>query len=100
MGAVGARVRADFRRRWLAWVGLALAVGLAGAVGLTAAAGARGTATAFDRFREQAHAEDLYFSVGRLDEPGFREGLADLERLPQVERVGTIAAVNVFGREY
>ena len=69
MRAVGARLRADLRTRWVSWLAVALAIGLAGAVVLTAAAGARRTGTAFDRFREASHADDLYISAGSPRDP-------------------------------
>src|SRR5215207_1662266 len=53
MPAVWVRFRAEFRRRWRAWVGLglvfAIAVGLVAAV----AAGARRTDSAADRFHDK-----------------------------------------------
>jgi ABC-type lipoprotein release transport system permease subunit len=74
-------------------VGLTLAIGLAGAMVLTAAAGARRTATAFDRFLAQGHAEDLYFSIGRPTHPVMREVSKEIEALPQVKRGTSVAAV-------
>jgi ABC-type lipoprotein release transport system permease subunit len=98
VGAVRARVGADFRRRWLAWVALTLAIGLAGAVVLTAAAGARRTATAFDRFLAQGHAEDLYFSIGRPTDPEMMQAAHEIEALPQVEAASSVAAMVVYER--
>jgi ABC-type lipoprotein release transport system permease subunit len=99
MGAVWARVRSDLRRRWLAWLALALTIGFAGAVVLTAAAGARRTDTAFDRFREQGRAQDLYFSAGPPSDPEVRRMLDEIEQLPQVEAAGRVAPMNVYGLE-
>jgi hypothetical protein len=99
MGAVWARVRADVRRRWPAWIALALTIGLAGAVVLTAAAGARRTDTAYGRFLAQGNAEDVYFSIGPPSDPAVRRMLAEIERLPEVEVVGHVAAANVYGLE-
>jgi ABC-type lipoprotein release transport system permease subunit len=91
-------VGADFRRRWVAWLGLALAIGLAGAVVLTAAAGARRTATAFDRFLDQGNAEDLSFSIGRPTDPEMQQAIKEIEALPQVEAASSVAALVVYDR--
>jgi putative ABC transport system permease protein len=89
---VWARVRADFRNRWLAWLALALAIGLGGAVVLTAAAGARRTATAYPRFLAQAHAEDLYISTGPPYDPEQVQFSREVAQLPQVEVAAPVAA--------
>ena len=73
MRAVGARLRADLRTRWVSWLAVALAIGLAGAIVLTAAAGARRTGTAFERFRAESHADDLYISAGGPSDPDVAE---------------------------
>jgi ABC-type lipoprotein release transport system permease subunit len=78
---------------------VALAIGLAGAVVLTAAAGARRTATAFDRFVEQGHAEDLYFSIGRPTDPEMQRVAKEIEALPQVEAASSVAAMTVYDRD-
>lgn len=86
-------MRADLRTRWVSWLAVALAIGLAGAVVLTAAAGARRTGTAFERFRAESHSEDLYISAGGPNDPGAARFDTELERLPQVERAGRVAAM-------
>lgn len=96
MGAVAARVRADLRARWVAWLALALAIGIAGTVALTAAAGARRTGTAYDRFLAQGHAEDLYFSIGRPTEAEVRPLTRAVARLPRVEVATPVAAVTAY----
>ncbi len=50
MNAVWVRLRVDARRRWRAWLGVALLVGLFGGIVTTTAAGARRTDTAYSRF--------------------------------------------------
>ncbi len=92
MAAVWARVRADFRNRWLAWLALALAIGLGGAVVLTAVAGARRTATAYPRFLDEARAEDLYISTGPPDDPEQCSSVAEVAQLPQVAVAAPVAA--------
>jgi ABC-type lipoprotein release transport system permease subunit len=96
MRAVRARLRADLRNRWVAWLAVALAIGLAGAVVITAAAGARRTGTAFERFRAESHSEDLYISAGSAKDPDVAKFDDELEALPQVERAGRVAAMNVY----
>lgn len=93
MRAVGARLRADLRSRWVSWLAVALAIGIAGAVVLTAASGARRTGTAFARFREASHADDLYISAGGPGDPDVAKFDDELEALPQVEAAGRIAAM-------
>ena len=65
-GAIGSAavvLRADSRRRWRAWLVLAVLTGLAVGVLSGVAAGARRTATAFDRFGSSARAADLIVDV-------------------------------------
>ena len=50
MNAVWARLRVDARRRWRAWLGVAVLVGLFGGIVTAAAAGAQRTDTAYTRF--------------------------------------------------
>ncbi len=50
MNAVWARLRVDARRRWRAWLGVALLAGLFGGIVTGAAAGARRTDNAYSRF--------------------------------------------------
>ncbi len=77
----------------MSWLAVALAIGLAGAVVITATAGARRTGTAFARFREASHAEDLYISAGSPKDPDVAKFDDELEALPMVERAGRIAAM-------
>ena len=55
--------------------------------------GARRTGTAFARFRAESHAEDLYISAGSPKDPEVAKFDDELERLPQVERAGRVAAM-------
>jgi hypothetical protein len=83
-------VRAGWRRRVRALVGLALLAGLAGAVVLTAVAGARRTATSFQRFARESLSADLVIDVGAVDP----EIVDKITRLPMVD--GSGAATVVF----
>ena len=83
MRAVWLRFRAEFRRRALAWLGLALFVGLAGGAVIAASAGARRTESAYPRFLEAQHASDAVV----INYPDTGVALLDparVERLPQV----------------
>ena len=50
MAAVLARLRAELRRRWAAWLGVALVAGLGGGVVLGLLAGADRTTKAYPEF--------------------------------------------------
>src|SRR3954471_9387599 len=84
-------VRADWRRRYLSLVALALVAGLAFAIAMTAFAGARRTATSFDRLLAETHAYDGGIAI---DSPG--DGACDaatvarLRRLEQVDDSGEV----------
>jgi hypothetical protein len=82
------RLRADFRQRWRALVGLALLLGLAGGVVLTAASGARRTDTAYPRLLQWANAAQV--NVAAPGATGFAADFyAALARLPQVASMST-----------
>ena len=59
MAAVLARLRAEARARWRAWLGLAVLAGLLGGVVVAALAGARRTETAYARFLRGTAAFDV-----------------------------------------
>jgi hypothetical protein len=90
MPAVWMRLRAEIRAHLAATVALILLVGIAGGVVIGAAAGARRTDTAFPRFLKASHAADVLISPNATGFNGFYQ---DIERLPEVERVGAEAAV-------
>lgn len=64
MAAVWFQVRADARRRWRAWLLLAVLASLAGAAVMASLAGARRTDSAFDRFLEWSNASDATVFTG------------------------------------
>jgi len=90
MGAVGARLRADFHSRWRAWFGLALLVGVTGAVVLAAAAAARRTESALPRLLVSSRAADALISPVLDGLDGFD---ADVARLPEVTDLGEVAGL-------
>jgi hypothetical protein len=94
MSAVWCRFRGELRARWPAFVAVTPLVGLATATLLTAVAGARRTASTVDRYLEATRPNDVFLQLGETD-PGV---LATIERLPQVETLGRLAAMEVFGR--
>ncbi|MCJ7673018.1 MAG: ABC transporter permease [Acidimicrobiia bacterium] len=59
MGAVWLTFRAELRRRWRAWLGLALLIGLGAGVVIAATAGARRTGSAYERFLQDQRAYDV-----------------------------------------
>ena len=96
--SVGMWVRADWRRRYLSLVALALVAGISFAVAVTAFAGARRTASSFDRLREATHAYDNGVAI---DAPGasptgddsYDQATVDrIRNLPQIETVGELVS--------
>ncbi len=92
MGAVGMRLRADVRHRWLGVVGVTLLVGLAGAVVFTAAAGARRTSTTITRISQATHAADVLVNPDETPPAG---KWSSLDTLPGVE--ATASLEGLFG---
>jgi ABC-type antimicrobial peptide transport system permease subunit len=93
MTAVWMRAVSEPRRGIRGTVVSILLVGLGAGVVISAAAGARRTQTAYPRFLESAHAADVLISVLQT---GIRSFYPEVSRLPEVERAGIAAGVNVF----
>ena len=89
MAAVLARLRAELRRRWVSWLGIALVAGLGGGVVLGLLAGAARTTRAYPEFVRAMNAADVLvggnspfvLQEGRL---GGAVDLDDIAVLPQV----------------
>lgn len=64
MDAVAVLWRSQLRRRWRAWVALALLLAIGAGTGMACLAGARRTASAFDRIAEATNYPDLQSSHG------------------------------------
>jgi putative ABC transport system permease protein len=96
VSAVLLRLRAELRTRWRSWVGLALLIGLAGGAATAAAAGARRTETAYPRFIMAQKGFDV-MTGGFPDSIDAEEGLAAIERLPQVEEWARIDLMSPAG---
>jgi hypothetical protein len=89
VAAVLTRLRSELRRRWAAWLGVALVAGLGGGVVLGLLAGAQRTSRAYPEFVDAMRAADVL--VGGNSPFVLREGrfagavdLDQVERLPQV----------------
>lgn len=70
MRAVWARLRAEFRSRWLAWLALAAMIGLLGGAVLASVAGASRTNSSYARFLERSRAWDALTFYAAFD-PSF-----------------------------
>jgi putative ABC transport system permease protein len=92
VGGLWLWLRAEMRRRWRAWLAVALIAGVGWGAVLTAVAGARRTRSAFTRFRADTHARDLLVTG---DGPALKGFAADVERLPDVVAAGPFQALNV-----
>lgn len=78
MSALWLWVRADLRRRWRGVVVLIVLAGLAGGFAVTALLGARGTASAWGRFRAETLASDGFVAIPSRPDPGVADELAAL----------------------
>lgn len=99
MGATWYRFGAEARRRWPAWLVLALVVGLAGGTVLASVAGARRTRSAYDRFLVAHDAFDVTLVSGI--EGVFDIAELDLDRiaaLPQVAEAAPYVAMGAVAR--
>ena len=90
MAAVLARLRAELRRRWAAWLGVALVAGLGGGVVLGLLAGADRTTKAYPEFVDAMSAADVLVGgnspfVLRVGRFAGAVDLDDIAALPQVK---------------
>jgi ABC-type lipoprotein release transport system permease subunit len=97
VGASGGWLRAEARRDGRRWLFLALLVGLFGGAVLAAAAGARRTETSYHRFLAATKAPDLFLfqNRGEPDSPFADFSHQEVIALPEVARVGQVAAFSV-----
>ena len=92
MTAIWLCVRSESRRRWRAWLSLALIVGIFTGAVLTAAAGARRTESAYARFLSWSKAPDALVGAQPYD-PGFASfAPAALMGLPQAVNAAVVKA--------
>ena len=86
MTAVALRVRSDARRRWRAWVSVALLIGVGAGAAMALAQGARRTRGAYPRFADAQHAADIVVT----GKSSF--GLVGAVDLDQVDQLPAVAA--------
>ena len=86
MTAVALRVRSDARRRWRAWISVALLIGVGAGAAMALAQGARRTRGAYPRFADAQHAADIVVT----GKSSF--GLVGAVDLDQVDQLPAVAA--------
>jgi hypothetical protein len=94
MTAVAFRLRTELRRGWRSSLVLAVLVALAGGAALASLAAAHRTATAFERMRTATDAWDVL--VNPNNGSGSAVTLAELRRVPGVERIGRVDGLILF----
>jgi ABC-type lipoprotein release transport system permease subunit len=94
MGALALHTRAELRRRWRAWLGVAVLIGLVFGLVLASVAGARRTDTAFARMLEESRAWHVLVNPQQGTGSALRpEAVA---ALPGVEQIGTFMGMGVL----
>ncbi len=94
MASVLYRLRAELRHGWRALVVIAVLVGLSGGAALASLSAARRTDTAFARMRQSTDAWDVM--VNPNSGVGSDLTMAELRRLPGVERIGRVDGTYVY----
>ena len=84
MTAVWLRLRSDLRRRWRAWIGLALIVGFAAGAAMALAQAARRSEDAYRTFSDRENAADVVLTGASTF------GLVGAVDLDKVERSGFV----------
>lgn len=94
MGALALHTRAELRRRWRAWLGVAVLIGLVFGLVLASVAGARRTDTAFARMLDESRAWHVLVNPHQGTGSALRpEAVA---ALPGVEQIGTFMGMGVL----
>jgi hypothetical protein len=97
MGAAWIVFRGGVRRRWRAWVALALLIGLFAAVVTALAAGARRTDSAYPPLLTWSRAPDLMFYTANRESATFANpSVASIERLPVAATTAAISSYTVL----
>ena len=97
MSAAWTVFRARMRRRWRAWVALALLIGLFAAAVTALAAGARRTDSAYPRLLTWSRAPDLMFYTADSESATFASpSVADIERLPVARATAAVTSYTVL----
>jgi hypothetical protein len=98
VSSVWVRLRADFRQRWRAWLGLSLLIMVFFAPPLTAFAGARRTQSAYPRFLERQAAWDvLIFDASVFAPILWKPDPAAIERLSYADIVLPVTFADALG---
>lgn len=97
MRAVRLRARAELRRRWRAWLGLALLIGLVGGLVTALAAGARRTETAYERLQDKSEPAAVLVLDTSLLNPEARVDLDEAARLSGVSDSVLVTALLAVG---
>jgi putative ABC transport system permease protein len=95
MTAIWLFLRAESRRRWRAWLSLALIVGVFAGGVMTAAAGALRTGSAYARFLDWSRAPDALVDADPYNPSFARLSPAAVMRVPQASDAAVIKAFNV-----
>ncbi|HEY8057178.1 MAG TPA: hypothetical protein VID94_00435, partial [Acidimicrobiales bacterium] len=99
MGPVLAQARRDLRAQWRSLLALSLLVGLIGGVVLASTMAARRTASAYTRYVDFAHAEDINIGTPGINDPAFPEVVSAIESFPEVAAVGPISSQELLSTE-
>ena len=95
MTAIWLFLRAESRRRWRAWLSLALIVGVFTGGVVTAAAGARRTGSAYTRFLDWSRAPDALVDAEPYNPSFARLSSAAVMRVPQAADAAVIKSFGV-----
>jgi ABC-type lipoprotein release transport system permease subunit len=95
MTAIWLFLRAESRRRWRAWLSLALIVGVFTGGVVTAAAGARRTSSAYTRFLDWSRAPDALVDAEPYNQSFARLSPAAVTRVPQAADAAVIKSFDV-----
>ena len=95
MTAIWLFLRAESRRRWRAWLSLALIVGVFTGGVVTAAAGARRTGSAYTRFLDWSRAPDALLDAEPYNPSFARLSPAAVMRVPQAADAAVIKSFDV-----
>ena len=95
MTAIWLFLRAESRRRWRAWLSLALIVGVFASGVVTAAAGARRTGSAYTRFLDWSRAPDALVDAEPYNPSFARLSPAAVRRVPQAADAAVIKSFDV-----
>ncbi|MET0825156.1 MAG: hypothetical protein ABWZ89_01440 [Acidimicrobiales bacterium] len=94
-----AQLRRDLRTQWRSLLALAVLVGLIGGVVLASTMAARRTASAYTRYVDFAHAEDINIGAPGINDPTFAAAVSAIESYPEVAAVGPMSSQELLSTE-